>query len=249
MGVLRQRYQNPTVGDTIRLRLMTFNSNLPTNLDSFEKVEIYYLDPDPDERTAANPDGRTLWATIDPANIVNDAPGSYYVDLDLPGPQFVVGNYLDVWSAVFDANDPVVKLENQFTVYPKLWYTTTIPVVYDFNFAFQPNRIVQGSQKWITIEIIPQVPRASDLERYYTNLAISSDMTISIAKKCNPCLPQEQDLRLVVENAPVEQREKVFCYYWLDTTEMDGGLYDVWFTLKVGGNTYVSERQQLLIVC
>lgn len=247
MGTLRQRYQNPTTGDTVRLRLMTFNSNLPTNVSSFENVEIYYKDPN--EVTTTNPDGRTLWKTIDASEVVNDAPGSYYVDLDLPSPQWVVGEYADVWNAVFEAGASAVGIENKFNIYPALWYTTTIPVVYDFQFAFQPNRIVQGSKKWLTIEIIPQVPTVSDLERYYTNLAISADVTISIAKKCNPCLPQEQDLRIVVEDAPVEQREKVFCYYWLDTSEMDGGLYDVWFTLKIGGNTYVSERQQLLIAC
>jgi hypothetical protein len=243
----KQRYQNPTVGDTVRLRLLAFNSNLPANFDSFVDIKIYYLDPA--AKTTDNPDGRTLWSTLAPTSIVNDAPGSYYVDLSVPSPQWVIGDYVDVWNAVFEAGADPVTIENQFSIYPRLWYTTTIPVVYDFQFAFQPNRIVQGSQKWITIEIIPQVPRASDLERYYTNLAISSDMTITIAKKCDPCLPQEQDLRIVVEDAPVEQREKVFCYYWLDTTEMDGGLYDVWFTLKIGGNTYVSERNQLLIVC
>lgn len=247
MGNLRQRYQNPTLGDTVRLRLLTFNSNLPTNFDSFESVEVFYLDPN--EKTEENPTGRTLWETIDPSEIVNDAPGSYYVDLAVPSPQWVIGEYVDVWNSVFEPGVEAFPIENQFTIYPRLWYTTTIPVVYDFQFAFSPNRIVQGSKKWITIEIIPQVPRANDLERYYTNLAIAADITISIAKTCDPCLPQEQDLRLVVENAAVEQREKVFCYYWLDTSEMEGGLYDVWFTLLIGGNTYVSERQQLLLVC
>lgn len=244
---LKQRYQNPTVNDTIRLRLLAFASNLPANFYSFDNVQIYYLDPN--AKTTENPDGRTLWQTIDPLNIVNDAEGSYYIDLSVPNPQFVIGNYLDVWNTVYEFGGETVAITNEFSVFPRLWYTTTIPVVYDFQFAFSPNRIIQGSKKWLTIEIIPQVPRASDLERYYQNLAISSDITISIAKKCDPCLPQEQDLRIIVENAPVEQREKVFCYYFLDTSEMSEGLYDVWFTLNIGGNTYVSERQQLLILC
>ncbi len=244
---LRQRYQNPTVNDTIRLRLLTFNSNLPQNLNSIDEINIYYFDQF--SVTADNPTGKILVDTVPGTSVVNDAPGSYYLDLDLPGPKYVIGRYSDEWSVVFEQNAPLATVAKNFEIFPSLWYTSDIPIVYDFSFCFQPNRLVQGSKKWLIIEIKPDVPKASDLESYYTNLAISSEIKISIARKCDPCLPQEKDLRIVVDEETVEQREKVFGYYWLDTSEMDGGLYDVWFTLEFGGNTYVSERQQLLIWC
>jgi hypothetical protein len=243
---LRQRYQNPAVNDTVRLRFFTFNSNLPESVYSIEKVDIYHKDKTLVSDT--NPQGLRLIETVT-TGIVNDAAGSYYLDLSIPKNQYVIGEYVDEWSVVFEEDTDAVPVGNLFTIYPRLWYTTTSPVVYDFQMHFQPNRIVQGSKKWITIEIIPNVPRVSELERYYNNLAIAADLTLTIAKKCDPCLPQEQDLRIVVEDAAVEQREKCFGYYWLDTSDMDGGLYDIWFTLKIGGNTYVSERQQLLIAC
>jgi hypothetical protein len=247
MGNLVQRYQNPAVNDTVRLKLFAFNSNLPQNLTTVNQIKIYYFDQY--SITTDNPTGEILVQTVSGSSVINAAPGSYYLDLALPTPQYVVGKYKDVWNVIFEPNSPAVDVTKYFEIFPSLWYTSEIPIVYDFNFCFQPARIVQGSKKWLIIEIIPNVPRASDLESYYTNLAISSNLYISIARKCDPCLPQEQDLRIVVDKDAVEQREKVFAYYWLDTSEMDGGLYDVWFTLEFGGNTYVSDRNQLLISC
>jgi hypothetical protein len=247
MGNLVQRYQNPAVNDTIRLRLLTFNSNLPQNLDTINNVSIYYLDPY--SITEDNPDGRLLVQTVAGSAVVNDAPGSYYLDLDVPSPQYVIGNYLDIWNVNFEPTSTAVSITKTFEIFPSLWYTSDIPIVYDFGFAYQPARIVQGSKKWLVIEIIPRVTRASELESYYYNIAISSVLYLSIARKCEPCLPQEQDLRIVIEDAVVEQREKVFGYYWLDTSEMEGGLYDIWFKLEFGGNTYLSDRSQLLISC
>lgn len=243
----KQRYQNPAVNDTIRLKLFTFKSNLSQNISSVESINIYFFDRA--SITATNPDGKIFIETISGSNVVNDATGSYYVDIDLPGPRYVIGKYSDEWNVIFETNATETIVKQYFEIFPSLWYTTEIPVVYDFSFNFQPARIVQGSKKWLIIEIVPNVPRASDLESYYTNLAISSELKINIAKKCDPCLPQEQDLRIVVDGETVEQREKVFGYYYLDTSDMDGGLYDVWFTLEFGGNTYVSERNQLLIQC
>ena len=247
MGNLRQRYQNPAVNDTVRLKVFTFNSNLPQNINVVREVNIYYFDPA--SVTTDNPYGKILVETIAGTSVVNDATGSYYLDLSIPGPNYVIGKYADEWTVQFEPNAPDAIIEKSFEIYPSLWYTSEIPLVYDFSFFFQPNRIVQGSKKWLIIEIRPNVARASDLESYYYNLAISSELTITMARKCDPCLPQEQDLRIVIDNALVEQREKVFGYYLLDTADMEGGLYDVWFTLNFGGNTFISERQQLLIWC
>ena len=40
-------------------------------------------------------------------------------------------------------------------------------------------------------------------------------------------------------------QEKGRGYYFLDTEELTTGLYDIWFTMEFGGNTYVSSKQQL----
>ena len=50
---VKDRMQNPTCGDTIRLRLLTYNSNNRRDVQSIEKVEIYFLDPA--EKSASNP--------------------------------------------------------------------------------------------------------------------------------------------------------------------------------------------------
>jgi hypothetical protein len=60
-------------------------------------------------------------------------------------------------------------------------------------------------------------------------------------------LPQETDLRLLVDKADVTYREKKFGYYMLDTTDMEVAIYDVWFELDLGENTYISEKYQIQI--
>ncbi len=245
--MIKERHQNPVVNDTIRLRLFTFNSNNPQNILSIPEIDIYRIDKN--TITDTNPDGLVLIQQFPAPAVVQDNTGSYYFDLPIPAPTYVIGNYADVWQTVFEAQTPANLVGNKFSIYPRLWFTDTLPIVYDFNFCFSPNRIVQGSKKYLVIEIIPTVPRVNELERYYENLAIAAQLSISIAKKCDPCLPQEQDLRTIIDNDPVVIREKVFGYYQLDTSTLDGGLYDVWFTLNLGGNTYVSERSQLQILC
>ena len=62
-----------------------------------------------------------------------------------------------------------------------------------------------------------------------------------------PCAPKEEDLRLVIDGATVEYREKCAGYYFLDTTEMDKGIFDVYFELEFGECTYISEKNQLQV--
>lgn len=243
---IKQRYQNPVANDTVRLRLLTYNANLPQSLYSINEVDIYYFDPY--SVTTDNPEGKILVQAISGSNVVTAGTGDYYLDLELTSPRYVIGRYTDIWKVNFEQNLPEVSVAKEFQVFPSLWYTSEIPIVYDFSFSYQPNYITQGSKKWLIIEIIPNVPKASDLESYYDNLAISSTMTISIAKRCGSCVTEE-DLLTIIDNETVEQREKVFGYYFLDTTEMDEGTYDVTFTLQFGGSTYVSPRQQLVIAC
>jgi hypothetical protein len=242
---IKERYSNPVVGDTVRLRLNIYNSNQFKNVTGFEEVNIYYLDPS--AKTDVNPEGRVLFKTIASDDIVNEEEGRYYVDLAVTSPSFVVGTYVDSWVVNFDGQQPVSTHDSYFELFPSLWITSPIPVIYDFSFRFTPSKIVKGSKKYLRIEITPNVPRQSDLVRYYQNLAIVSDIYISMEIRCGECLPDERDLRLVIEEDLVELREKCAGYYFLDTTEMDCGIYDVWFKLNFGNNVFISDKQQLQI--
>jgi hypothetical protein len=245
MPKLVERYQNPVPGDTVNLRLFVYNVNSLTDIQSVEQVDIYFLDKG--ERTSINPDGRRLIESFPGTGVVAVDTGSYLLPMPTNVDQYLIGRYLDVWTLNVTDIDPVHKIEQFFDIIPDLWYTTPIPVVYDFNFKFQPNRLRHGSRQYLVIEVIPNVPRASDLKSYYENLAIVAQISINIEQTCGPCVPQEEDLRLVVDNEPVPIREKRFAYYKLDTTEMDCGIYNVWFRLEFGDNTYISDKNQIQI--
>lgn len=243
---MKERSQNPTVGDTIKLRLVTYNSNNLRNVSSVNKVEIYKLDPN--ECSAENPDGRILVTTVTSTTL--ESTGVYSISLETSAPTYTIGKYLDVWSVIFEENDEIATIENCFEIYPDLWYTSTMPAVYGFDFQFQPNRIRVGSIKWLIVKITPNVPRATDLEKYYTNLAISADLTISIELVCGPCPPQTEP-QLIIDNEPVDVRDKVFGYYQIDTTDdgpgFDCGIYNVWFTLNYADSIEVSPKMNLQI--
>lgn len=242
---LKERFQNPTSTDTVRLRLFTYNANNFADIELIEKVDIYYLDPE--EKTDENPDGRRLVDSIPGTAVEQLDTGHYVLDLEMETEKYVIGRYLDIWTMYPVIEQPVQTVVNYFDVYPNLWYTTATPVVYDFSFHFQPNRLRHGSKQYLIAEIVPNVPKATDLCRYYENLAIGATISISIEAMCGPCTPEESDLRLEVDDEPIELREKRFAYYHLDTEELDCGIYNVWFKLEFGGNTYVSDKQQLEI--
>jgi hypothetical protein len=242
----KDRYQNPVIGDTVKLRMFVYNSNMTASVDAISKVDIYYLDPD--AKTPSNADGRTLVESITGASVQNIAQGEYQLNLFIDPVLYTnTGRYIDEWFVTFASGDPETSLEHLFQIYPDLWYTTPIPVVYDFSFYFQPNRFRYGTKKYIEIELLPNVPRATDLEQYYENLAISADLKVFISQHCNECVPCELDLQMVVDGDPTQYREKNRAYYFLDTTQFDCGIYDVWFSLDFGGNVYVSEKAQLQI--
>ena len=246
----KERNQNPAVGDDIVLRLVTFNSNSLQNVSSVNKVEIYRLDPTLCSPT--NKDGRYLVATIDGGTVTLESTGSYSFTLSTSAPLYTIGHYIDVWHVVFREDEEESKIENHFDIYPDLWYTSTMPAVYGFDFQFQPNRIRKGSVKWLIVKITPNVPRATELERYYTNLAISSNMTISVELNCGPCgPPKDSDCSLIIDNDLVSIRDKVFGYYKIDTTEdgldLDCGIYNVWFTLSYADSIEVSPKMQFQV--
>lgn len=245
MAKVVERFQNPAVGDTVKLRLFTYNSNNLTDLNSVNKVDIYYSDPA--EVSADNPRGLRLVQSIDGAEVEAEDTGTYLLTIDLEEKNYVIGNYCDIWDVNVSDDQPSESIEQVFQVYPNLWYSTPIPVVYDFHFHFQPNKFRKGSKQYLIIEIIPNVPTAGDLRKYYENLAIVSDLKISIEQTCGDCMPTEQDLRLIVDKESVSYREKRFGYYQLDTEDLDCGLYDVWFQLDFGGNRYISDRNKFQV--
>jgi hypothetical protein len=239
---VKERQQNPVVGDTVNLRLVTYNSNNPSDVNSITSVDIYAL-----ECNTTCKDGRRLVESIDGSLVQHTDVGTYLLPLTTAAPEYVSTKYQDVWNVVFASGDVAAEINNNFQLYSDLWYTSVTPAVYSFDFRFQPNRIRKGSKKWLIIQILPNVPRATDIERYYTNLAISANLLISIELNCGPCVPPEEDLRLIVDSAPVDVRDKVFGYYFLDTTDMDCGIYNVWFELDYAGNVDLSTKQQIQI--
>lgn len=237
---IKERFQNPVSGDTVTLRLFSYNSNNFADIEIIEKVEIYYLDPE--ERTEVNPDGRRLVETFDGDIISSSETGHYTFELELETEKYVIGRYIDVWTIYPIADQPVQTVQNFFDVYPQLWYTTPAPVIYDFSFHFQPNRLRLGSKQYLIIEVTPNVPQASDLCRYYENLVIGANVSIYI-EACANC----NDDDLIVDGELIVLREKKFGYYHLDTEELECGLFNVWFKLEFANNVYISDKQQLEI--
>lgn len=240
---MKERYQNPVIRDEVKLRLFTYNANNRASLDEVTKVEIYFLDPN--EKTAENPEGKRLVKVIDSSEVEEEETGLYSVTVELEENLFLIGNYYDEWSVVVGSDQAVIA--NNFQVFPDLWYTTPIPIVYDLNFSFRPNRLKKGSKRYLSIDITPNVPNRDQLYAYYENLAITSPIKISIEQMCGPCVPVEEDLRLIVDSDDVVLREKCVGYYFLDTSDMELGMYNVWFEVELGGNTFISEKQQLQI--
>jgi hypothetical protein len=242
----KERNQNPVVGDTLNLRVFTYNSNQRQDAKSVDKVEIYALDPTC--VTADNPEGRRLVVTASPSNIDLVEDGQYLITLFLEDTVYPIGQYLDVWYVQFDDNQSGT-ITNEFKVVSSLWYASDMPIVYDFSFGFRPNRIRKGERRWLTVEVVPNVPTAGDLQRYYVNLAVASPIKIFIEKECGNCVPKEKDLRIVVEGGSVEYRRDAEGYFFLDTEslEMDCGIYNVWFELEFGESKYISDNLQLQV--
>lgn len=243
----KERGQNPVISDSLTLRLFVFNSNNRANVTKVDKVELFFLDPD--EKTDANPDGRRLVKTIETADVTFVEDGQYSITFEVEANTFTIGRYLDVWTLQTRECDPLVTVENPFNIFPDLWFTTPLPIAYDFSFAFRPNKLRAGSKRFLIIDIMPNVPRATDLARYFTNLCIVSPLKISIEQACVDCMPQEEDLKLIIDRENVEFREKGQGFFFLDTVtlDLDCGIYHVWFEMEFGKSTYISEKQQLQI--
>jgi hypothetical protein len=242
---MKERTQNPVIGDLLKLRLFTYNSNQRQDVFRINDVKLYYLDPA--NTSEDNPDGRRLVKTI--TEITHEDDGQYSVTVNLEEDVFVIGKYRDVWEVEVIEDQPVSTIEQKWQILPNLWYTSPEPMIYDFAFGFRPNRLRAGSKQYLIVTVQPNVPTASDLERYYLNLAVASPIKISIEAACSDCLPPEQDLRLIVDRESIELRKACEGYYFLDTDtlELDCGIYNVWFEMEFGENLYISDKQQLEI--
>ncbi len=239
-----ERYQNPVVGNVVNLRLLVYRTNGLSDVHSIQKVQIYRLDEN--SRTAQNPDGRVLVEEFDGSSVASVEEGVYLLPVHLAEEQYHVGRYLDIWT--LNVELPYQQtVEHFFDVVPDMWFTTPVPIVYDFTFRFRPNRVRKGSRQYLVVEVTPNVPRASDLKAYYEYLAIGSVLGINIANKCDPCAQACDEPDLIVDNEVLEYREKHYAYYKLDTTDMDYGVYDVWFRLEFGDNVFISEKNQLQV--
>jgi hypothetical protein len=239
----KERFQNPNCGDTIRLRLFSFNSSEKRNVFLIEKIEIIKIE-DPTEE---NLNGEVLIQTINSNEIENPTTGEYYTDITLNEPDFVIGRYIDRWHIQFEDNETCTqnKVNNFFEIVPSMWFTSAGPNIYDFSFKFKPNKITQGSKRYIVIEINPVTPRIESIEKYYGNIAITSQLKINIEKNCGNCPADERET--IIEDEVISFREQNLGYYLLDAQEMDEGIYNVWFKLEHGENIYISEKNQLQI--
>lgn len=243
----RERYQVPVIGDNLTLRLLVYNQNQFASVYAIDRVEIWKLDDCNPKDVSA----RRLIKTINGSDVTQDDIGKYHVSVDLEDRLFLIGKYVDVWYLSFEQfesdEDHIAPVENEFEIYRDLWFTSPVPIIYDFTFSFRPNKLMQGSKQYLIVNVKPNVPTASTLEAYYENLASISPIYISIAKRCGECIPAEEDLRLVVDRELVEVREYLYGYYLLDTSDLDPGIYDVWFELQVTENVYISPKGQLQI--
>lgn len=242
---IKERSQNLVVNDTVVLRLFVLNSNQYADIQSIDSISVYYLDPT--AITEANPRGKTLFSSLNISDVVHDATGKYSINLLLSSPSFVIGEYTDEWNVIYDSSSSLSTIENSFKIYPNLWITSSKPLIYDFDFKFYPNRITSGSVKYLTVNILPNVPRGTTLEKYYENLAIVSDVSITLIQRCGACIPKEEDLRTIIDEESMTFKDRNKGYYLLDTTDMDCGIYDVIFKMTFGDTTHVSTRGQLEI--
>lgn len=244
---MKERFQTPNVGDTVKLRFLVLNSNQFKNANSIERVEILKVDD-------KKPMDQDLWTVVeefDGSAVTNNAEGQYELDVELTDPTYIVGKYVDRWHVTFEQfeedQNEISTINQFFEVIRDLWMTTPVPLVYDFSFKFKPNKFRKGAKQHLIVDVSPNVPTASEMQQYYLNLAVNSPIRISIEQRCGDCVPVEEDLRLIVDCELVELREFCRGFYFLDTSEMNLGIYDVWFQLEFAQSIFISPRSQLQI--
>lgn len=239
---VKERDTNVVCNDTVTLRLYQFNENTASDVQSINKVEIYFLDPY--GITCENPDGRKL---IQTTAATRNATGEYSVAVTLTSPLYGIGKYIDVWYIIYKSGECPGTTKFGFSIGADKWYANSQPYIWSFDFAFRPTRFRKNEKKHIIVEVTPNVPHISDLERYYADLNTYPALYVSLSLRCAECVPVEQDLRTVVERQKIEVRNKRLGYFFLDTTDLDCGIYDIWFDLDMGESTFISPKNQIQI--
>ena len=255
----RERYQNPVLGDTINLRLFTFNSNLNVDPFKIDRVDVYWLDDS--LKSASNSDGRTLIQQFSSADIQHIGEGQYLLPVFLNPYKTVsgseeffyrIGDYIDAWWIIFEGDENATKTENEFKVYPDLWYASPMPMVYDFDFEFSPNKLIRGSKQYLIVGIKCMAPGSTAKEQYYQTLAVLGNLgvSISVSTRCDCYDTVYPSRNIIVDKASVSYRDNNRGYYLLDTTKLPTtcSLFDIWFTYDYGGNTFISPKFALQIL-
>jgi hypothetical protein len=70
-------------------------------------------------------------------------------------------------------------------------------------------------------------------------------MSIFMIQTCGNCLPDDEDERTVINGDLVTYREKCEGRYFLDTSTLSEGIYDIWFEMQFADSTYISDRNQI----
>ena len=241
----KERGQNLKKNDTVKLKMLSFNGG--EYKDPFEVNEVQIFKLFAVEATDDNQYGAVLVETIDGGDVVKDDVGKYHINVALNDSDYTIGKYKDVWNIVFEEGMPAALHDDFFEIFANAWFTDSRPIVHDFSFNFIPNRVVKGSKKYIRINVEPDLVQGSDKKRYYENLIAAGELYINVQLACGDCVPEESDLSLIVARGVISERDKCSGYYFLDTTELDCGIYMVWFELELGPNLFVSDKQPLQI--
>jgi len=255
--MIKDREQNPIIGDTIRLRLFSYSSNTRAEVYEVECVRIYFLDQD--QRSEDNPDGRILMDTIPGTDVDNPSTGEYLVSLVTSETSYRVGSYIDRWEVKFEPQDARSGIiENNFTIYRDLWYTSSKPIIYDMGFTFAPYKMVQGTKKHLRVDVDVYAPDNSTIDNYYYYLNTLADIQIKIVQDdgdgYDPDVPANN---IILNWTSVQWREGTSGYYLLDTSvdprpsragePLGTGIYLVQFKAGLGENVYLSQNFRLQI--
>ena len=235
---VKERNQNPVCNDTVVLRLYQFNENAPAAVNEVQKVEIYVADDTVDG-------GYRLVETI--TDVTVDDVGQYSVTVSLTSPTYTIGDYKDVWTISYEADQCPGTRTFEFEILADKWYANSDQYLWDFYFSFRPIKFRKNERKYVVVEVTPNVPHLSDLQRYYETLQTYPDLFVTIQMRCVECMPAEEDLQVVVDRATVTMTSSRLGKYFLDTTELACGIYDIWFELELGGNLYMSPKNQIQI--
>ena len=250
----KERFQSVTLNEEINLDFYSYQNNSLIDVESIQKIEIYFLDPSQVSKT--NPQGRRIKQVIQPGSITNIATGHYRTTIALDDSLFEVGNYIDVWYVKFNDYDPkYIKIENQFVVSTDLRETWDKPFVYDITFAFNPKKIMLGSKKYLKIQFYPTIPIEKDiLDRFYFNLKTTQNLYIRI-EQIEGCGYdsgfREMNIKTEPEWDEVEVRGDNEAYYLLDTTENGEyplGIYTVQFKILLDGQEILSPKFYLQVL-